>query len=204
MKILAIGAHPDDIEFGCGGALLKYGIEGHKIYLLVMSKGDKGGDPEVRQREQESSARILKAEKMIFGGYVDTEIVHNLDLIKKIESILNEINPDIIFVNYFDDTHQDHMNLARSTMSATRYIKNVIFYEGPTTQNFSPNTFVDIGPVLDKKIECLKAHTSQVSKTNIEDLPILEVAKSAATFRGIQGRVKNAEAFMPLRLFIPL
>ena len=49
MNILAIGAHPDDIEFGCGGTLLKYSEKGHKVYILVMSKGGKGGDLEVRQ-----------------------------------------------------------------------------------------------------------------------------------------------------------
>ena len=52
MNILAIGSHPDDIEFGCGGTLLKYSENGHKVYMLVLSKGDKGGDPEVRQKEQ--------------------------------------------------------------------------------------------------------------------------------------------------------
>ena len=77
MNILAIGAHPDDIEFGCGGTLLKYSEQGHKVYMLVLSKGDKGGDSEVRQKEQESSARILKIEKLFFSDYVDTEIVQS-------------------------------------------------------------------------------------------------------------------------------
>lgn len=127
MNILAIGAHPDDIEFGCGGTLLKYSERGHKVYLLVLSKGSKGGDPEIRQKEQEASARILKVEKLYFSDYVDTEIVQNRDLIIKIENYLGEIEPDFIFVNYFDDTHQDHVSLANSTISATRYIRNVLF-----------------------------------------------------------------------------
>ncbi len=202
MNILAIGAHPDDIEFGCGGTLLKYSERGHKVYLLVLSKGSKGGDPEVRQKEQEASARILKVEKLYFSDYVDTEIVQNRELIVKIENYLGKIEPDFIFVNYFDDTHQDHVSLANSTISATRYIRNVLFYEGPTTQNFTPNVFVDIATVFDKKLKCMKAHVSQVSKTNIEGLSISEVAESAAHFRGIQGRVKYAEAFHSLRLFI--
>ena len=112
------------------------------------------------------------------------------------------VKPDFIFVHYIDDTHQDHRNLSESTISATRYIQNVLFYEGPTTQNFTPNVFVDITKVFDKKLECLNAHASQVSKTNIEGLSIIEAAKSAAHFRGIQGRVSFAEAFHSLRLFI--
>ncbi|MDV5165801.1 MAG: PIG-L deacetylase family protein [Candidatus Scalindua sp.] len=202
MNILAIGAHPDDIEFGCGGTLSKYSEKGHKVYMLVLSKGDKGGNSELRQKEQENSARIIRAEMLYFGDYKDTEIVQSQKLITEIESFLKEIKPGFIFVHYHDDTHQDHRNLASSTISATRYIHNVLFYEGPTTQNFTANVFVDISSDLDKKLECLEAHVSQVSKTNIEGLSIIEAAKSTAHFRGIQGRVNYAEAFNSLRLFI--
>jgi LmbE family N-acetylglucosaminyl deacetylase len=87
-------------------------------------------------------------------------------------------------------------------MSATRYIRNVLFYEGPTTQNFNPQVYVDIADTLEAKLGALRAHRSQVMKTNIEDLSIIEVARSSANFRGIQGRVKYAEAFHSLRLFI--
>ncbi|OGW92427.1 MAG: hypothetical protein A3K11_08030 [Nitrospirae bacterium RIFCSPLOWO2_12_FULL_63_8] len=62
--------------------------------------------------------------------------------------------------------------------------------------------FVDIDPVLPRKISALKAHQSQVTKTNIEGLTIVDIIRSSAHFRGIQGRVRNAEAFVPLRLFI--
>ena len=202
MNILAIGAHPDDIEFGCGGTLSKYSEKGHKVYMLVLSKGDRGGDSDVRQKEQENSARILRAETLYFGNYKDTEIVQSQKLITEIEGFLKEIEPGFIFVHYHDDTHQDHRNLSNSTVSATRYIQNVLFYEGPTTQNFTPNVYVDITSALDKKFECLEAHVSQVSRTNIEGLSIIEAAKSTAHFRGIQGRVNYAEAFNSLRLFI--
>ncbi|KHE91394.1 MAG: PIG-L family deacetylase [Candidatus Scalindua rubra] len=202
MNILAIGAHPDDIEFGCGGTLSKYNEQGHKVYMLVLSKGGKGGDSNVRQKEQEKSARILGAEKLHFGKHMDTEIVQNQELITEIEDFLKDIKPDFIFVHYLDDTHQDHRNLSNSTISATRYVHNVLFYEGPTTQNFTPNVYVNITSTLDKKIECLEAHDSQVSKTNIEGLSIIEAARSTAHFRGIQGRVNYAEAFNSLRLFI--
>ncbi len=61
---------------------------------------------------------------------------------------------------------------------------------------------MDIGAVLDDKIKALQAHASQVNKTNVEGLSIVDVTKSAAHFRGIQGRVKNAEGFVPLRMFL--
>lgn len=112
------------------------------------------------------------------------------------------MRPDLVLVNFYDDTHQDHHNLAQATLSSTRHIRSVLFYEVPTTQNFHPNVFVDIGPVLEEKLKALKAHLSQVMKTNVEGLSILDVAQSTATFRGIQGRVRYAEAFASLRLLL--
>ena len=201
-KILAIGAHPDDIEFGCGGALIKYTRRGHRLFLLVMTGGGMGGKSTTRMEEQEDSKEILGAEKIYWGGYEDTHLIMDIELIGKIESVIAEVKPDFIFCNFPDDTHQDHRHLAQAIMSATRYIQNVLFYEGPTTQNFNPQVFVDISDTLDKKVQALQAHHSQVMKTNIEDLSIVEVARSSANFRGIQGRVKYAEAFHSLRLFI--
>ena len=202
VNILAIGAHPDDIEFGCGGALIKYTQKGHRLFLLVMTGGGMGGASSVRIKEQQASGEILAAEKIFWGGYEDTQLIVDTELIGKIEAVIAEVKPDFIFCNFPDDTHQDHRHLAQAIMSATRYIRNVLFYEGPTTQNFNPQVFVDISDTLERKVEALKAHKSQVMKTNIEDLSIVEVARSSANFRGIQGRVKYAEAFHSLRLFI--
>jgi len=202
VNILAIGAHPDDIEFGCGGALIKYTQKGHRLFLLVMTGGGMGGTSAVRIKEQQDSGEILAAEKIFWGGYEDTQLIVDTELIGKIEAVIAEVKPDFIFCNFPDDTHQDHRHLAQAIMSATRYIRNVLFYEGPTTQNFNPQVFVDISDTLERKVEALKAHKSQVMKTNIEDLSIVEVAHSSANFRGIQGRVKYAEAFHSLRLFI--
>jgi LmbE family N-acetylglucosaminyl deacetylase len=202
MRILAIGAHPDDIEFGCGGTLIKYARQGHDVFLLVMTDGGGGGDGTIRRQEQEESARILRACKLFWGEYQDTAIPLDRALIQHVEMVIEEVQPDFIFVHHHDDTHQDHRHLATSTITATRYTRNVLFYEGPTAQNFSPSVFVDVDSILENKIAALQAHASQLSKTNIEGLSIVDVARSSAHFRGIQGRVRNAEAFVPLRLFI--
>ena len=87
-------------------------------------------------------------------------------------------------------------------MAATRYIPNFLFYEGPTSQNFNPNVYVDISSTLDTKMALLEAHASQMTKTHIEDTTILDMARSAATFRGIQARVRYAEGFVSQRLLI--
>ena len=202
MNILALGAHPDDIEYGCAGTLIKYAERGHHIYLMVLTSGQEGGSSEIRQQEQENAAELMSAQKIFWGGYHDTQLPLNKKIIEKIEEVLAEVNPDLILVNYGDDTHQDHRILTQATMSATRYIRNVLFFEVPTTQNFNPQVYVDISDTLERKLKVLEAHASQVMKTNIEDMYIIELAQANATFRGIQGRVKFAEAFAPLRLFI--
>ena len=141
--------------------------------------------------------------EVFWGKFMDTELLNRgNDIIRLVEYYLDRIEPDFIFVNAFDDTHQDHRTVNRSVLSATRYVKNVLFYEVPTTSSFSPQVFVDISDFLDRKIMALEAHASQVMKTNIEGVSILDIARSSANFRGIQGRVKYAEAFCPLRLFI--
>jgi LmbE family N-acetylglucosaminyl deacetylase len=122
--------------------------------------------------------------------------------IQRVERVILDVRPDFIFLHSQDDTHQDHRHLSVATITATRYTRNVLLYEGPTTQNFSPNVFVDIDGVLKNKTAALQAHESQVTKTNIEGMNILDIVHSSAHFRGIQGRVRNAEAFVPLRLFI--
>lgn len=202
MNILAIGAHPDDIEFGCGGTLIKYSGKGAQIELLVMTDGARGGNSRTRRREQTLSARVLGAQKIHWGGYHDTLLPSVRRLIDRMERVICLAKPDFIFVNHPDDTHQDHRQVARAAISATRYTRNVLFYEGPTTVKFSPTVFIDIAQEFGRKIDALHMHHSQVMRTRIEGAPISEIAQASAHFRGVQGRVRWAEGFAPLRLFI--
>ncbi len=200
MKIIAIGAHPDDLEYGCGGTLCKLSKAKHKINLLVMTRGEMGGDPSLRQKEQERSAKILNA-KLFWGRFKDTQIPLEKETIHTIEHFIKSIKPDLIFVLHPNDTHQDHRAIAQATITATRYVRNVLFYEVPTTVDFSPaSVFVDITDAIDHKMALLKAHKSQVFCTRVADLSILESVKATALFRGFQNRLKYAEGFVPLRL----
>lgn len=203
MNILSIGAHPDDIEIGCAGTLLKWKEKGFKHYLMVMTDGAMGGDISLRRKEQEKAAEILGAEDIILGGFKDTDLEYQGKiLVDTIEDALKKIKPAFVLVNYPEDTHQDHRALALATISAARYSKNVLFYECVNSVDFHPTVFVDISPSIEKKFEVLKAHASQIDKTNIEGLSILEIAKAMAHFRGTQGRVKYGEGFQALRLFV--
>lgn len=200
MKILAIGAHPDDIEYGCGGTLIQYAKAGHSVNLFVLTDGSFGGDPTVRMAEQRKSAKFMGAKELFWGDWRDTEVVNNRDLIVKMENIIRKVKPDTVFLNYYKDVHQDHRACCLAGISATRYIKEVLFYEVPTTHSFNPEIFVDIQSSLEKKMRLLELHASQLTRTRVKNLTIVESARSCANFRGFQGRVKYAEGFKALRM----
>ncbi|MBW1707510.1 MAG: PIG-L family deacetylase, partial [Deltaproteobacteria bacterium] len=75
MNILAIGPHPDDIEIGCGGTLIKYAQKGHSVFMLIITRGEMGGEAEVRHREQLDAAEIIGARDVLWGDLRDTEIL---------------------------------------------------------------------------------------------------------------------------------
>ncbi|MBU1998978.1 MAG: PIG-L family deacetylase [Candidatus Omnitrophica bacterium] len=200
MNILAIGPHPDDIEIGCGGTLIKYARAGHNVNLMVFTDGSFGGDPQSRRNEQIEAAKFIGVKEVFWGNYRDTELSCNRELINKIDEVINKINPDVFLLNFWADVHQDHRAAAQAAISASRYIKEVLFYEVPSTQHFEPDVFVDIQDVLTQKMELLKKHASQVNRTKVENLSILESAQSCANFRGFQGRVKYAEGFKAVRI----
>lgn len=202
MNLLAIGAHPDDIEFGCAGTLMKYVENGHNVYMMIATEGGMGGETRTRRREAEEAARLMGVREILWGRYQDTEIPLSKPLIDDIERAIEAVHPAFIFVHSKDDTHQDHRALAEAAISATRYVRNVLFYEGPTSVDFSPNVFVEISGHLEKKLEVLSAYASQTDKTNIPELNILDIARAVAVSRGIQARTKLAEGFISLRLFI--
>ncbi len=206
MKVLALGAHPDDIEFGCGGTLLRFAQAGHSVHYYVATCGSMGGDSEIRRQEQIEAANYEGMKKLYWGGFRDTELPLGKDLVSNIEHVLSEVQPDYIFVHNGEDTHQDHRTLAKATLSATRYVPNFLFYEGPTTVNFTPNVYIDIDDTIDGKIGLLRKHKSQVAKVihGMPDLSIDDFAIATGRFRGIQGRKKTAEAFHSLRLFIDI
>jgi LmbE family N-acetylglucosaminyl deacetylase len=203
MNILAIGAHPDDIEYGCGGILSKFvGEKKNKIYFFVATEGEFGGKAGARIKEQEKAAKTLGVEKIFWGNFTDTRLVVGRELIGSIETAIKESNPDIILVNYIEDSHQDHRALAESTVVAARYSKKVLFYEDFTSNNFEPDIFVDIEPVIKKKERILRCHESQIEREYPSGLDIMESVRAVANFRGFQAKVKYAEGFRALRYLL--
>ena len=199
MNILALGAHPDDIEYGCGGTFLKYARKGMDIYFMVLTKGEFGGDPKIREKEQNAAMKLLGVKKVFWGGCVDTELPNERIIITKIDEVIKEVKPDEVYVNYIEDIHQDHRTLAECALAATRYVNRVFFYEDYTSINFEPDIFVDIEDVLEEKQKLIQVYSSQVGKSYPTKLDMVESVKATANFRGFQGKVKYAEGFKAFR-----
>ena len=203
MNILAIGSHPDDIEYGCGGTLTKFAANRkNKIFFFVATEGNYGGESGVRVKGQKKAAKMLGVKKIFWGNFADTSLSVGRELIGSIENAVKESKADIIFVNYPEDTHQDHRSLAEATVVAVRYSKKVLFYEDFTSKNFEPDIFVDIESTLKNKDKLLKAHKSQVERQYPTGLDILESFRAVANFRGFQAKVKYAEGFRALRYLL--
>lgn len=199
MNILAIGAHPDDIEYGAGGTIAKLVKANHKITFLILSSGEASGNPEVRKKEAINGAKILGVNNVIFGDLKDSHIKHEKETIDIIEDAIRKVKPDRIYTLYTEDGHQDHRNTSLSTISAGRNVSSIFFYENPTvfSNQFNPNVFVDISDTVNEKIKALNAHASQ----NIKPYMDVSAIEGLAKFRGFQTRmkIKYAEAFQIFR-----
>ncbi|MDA8342266.1 MAG: PIG-L family deacetylase [Actinomycetota bacterium] len=196
MRVLAIGAHPDDIELGCGGALLEHRDAGHDLTMLVMTEGSRGPQGMVtRIEEQVDVARVLGA-RLVWGGFVDGAVPPGHESVAVIEAAIGD-GVDVVYTHTTEDTHQDHRATAQATFAATRRTPRVLCFETPSSVGFTPTLFVDIDGRVEAKLDLLRIHLSQVLAGGPVDL---EAVEAQARFRGSQARARNAEAFSVHRL----
>jgi LmbE family N-acetylglucosaminyl deacetylase len=199
MKVLAVGAHPDDIELGAGGTIARHVKTGDEIHFLVLTSGEQSETKIKREREAKRSARILKVKSIRFGGIPDTKVTDGIETIMVIENVINEIHPDIVYTQCAKDRHQDHRNAALATFSAARKVAQIFSYESPDSYpNFVPQYYVQITDTISLKTLALKQYHSQQNKRFFEASAI----KGLAQFRGYQIGVPYAEAFEVIRMII--
>ena len=200
MIILAIGAHPDDIELGCGGLLLKAVREGHKVYMYTLTRGAASGDPAQRTCEQIEAAKFIGADTLWIDSFEDTKLSMDIELIRRIESVINYSRADVVYTHPLQDTHHDHRAVAEATIEAGRFVPNILSYEMPVTKDFKPHVYYDISDVIDEKIELLSVFSSQQHKMFI----CSNATKGLAQYRALQSRlhplVTSVEAFEVLKL----
>ena len=199
-RVLAVGAHPDDIELGCGGALAKHIARGDTITLLVMTNGESGpGDCAERKREASQAAEALGA-TIVFADLPDGRVSnHELEIVQSIERVIEIHNIDTVYTHWHVDTHQDHRAIAMASWGACRHVPTVLCYEAPSSRDFEPTVFVDITETFDKKVAALSHHISQVGASRmVSDTRI----SSQAQMHGFSARSELAEGFMPHRMVL--
>lgn len=149
MRILAVGAHPDDVELGCGGALALFKKKGHDVSVLVLTRGEASGDPAVRENECKVAAATIGVDRLFFGNLVDTRITDGIDTIKTIEDTIDGVAPDFVFTHSPKDSHEDDGNTHLASISAARHVSRVLLYESAAAlKDFSPQAFIDISSTI--------------------------------------------------------
>jgi LmbE family N-acetylglucosaminyl deacetylase len=195
--ILAIGAHPDDLEIACGATLAKLRDAGHIVQGLVLTCGERGGDALARERAAQRSAQFLELNRIRVLTFSDTRLEeHALEITAAIEELIQGCRPDIILTHSAHDQHQDHLTVHRATLRAARNHGAILCYESPSvTREFLPSFFVDIGDYIDVKIECVREHWDQLNKPYMN----AERVRGIALFRGGQAKTHYAEGFEVVR-----
>jgi LmbE family N-acetylglucosaminyl deacetylase len=194
--ILAIGAHPDDIELGCGGTISAASKLGKRVIAVFMSKGEQSGNPEVRPKESIEALALLGVKEVYFGDFPDSEIPCSRQAIDFLEAFFVANKPDTVLTHTVNDIHQDHRQVGWLSVSAFRNAPRLLAYETPrVTQAFSPTYFVDITNCVNDKWSALKCHFSQKTKRYIT----YESMVNLASFRGSQVSLPAAEAFEVVR-----
>ncbi len=196
-RVLAIGAHPDDIEIACGGTLAKMHDAGYLIRGIVMACGEKGGDPNVRPIEAHKGASFLGLDQVQVFHFMDTRLQEqSQEILTVIENAILDFQPDIILTHSHHDQHQDHQAVHDATLRAARNKSTILCYESPSTTNdFIPSLFVDIGDYIDVKIESIREHWDQRGKPYVQQ----ERVRGVALFRGGQAKIRAAEGFEVIR-----
>ncbi len=187
-----VAVHPDDFCLCAGGTIALHRRRGDEVRILVLSNGERGGDPEVRKREARESAGVLGVDRIDFLGLPDGCIDDSVDSVSKIEEYINLDLPDRVYCTSHKDRHQDHRHGSLATLSAARKVREVFMYEGMSAwTNFEPSTYVDISSSIQIKMKAIEIHKSQENRYYMRPDSVMGLNQ----FRGWQAQVRYAEAF---------
>jgi len=194
LDILAFGAHPDDIELGCGGTIAKEVSLGKKVGIIDLTRGELGtrGSAEIRAAEAAAAAKILGIsvrENLAFrDGFFVNDEAHQLEVIK----MLRKYKPEIVLCNAIDDRHIDHGKGSKLVSDACflsglrRIVTNIdeveqepwrpkLVYHYIQWKNIEPDFVVDVTGFMDKKIDAVMAYSSQFYDPNSKE-PVSPIA----------------------------
>lgn len=208
MNVLAVGAHYDDVELGCSGTLIKHVRRGDKVTILVITdssyknpNGDLIRGTDVALKEGKAAANIIGAE-LICLNYETFLVPFDEALTKEITRYIEELGIDTMYSHWTYDLHRDHQYAAKSTLMAGRHVPRFLMYRSnfyDTEQQFRGNFYSDISDVMDKKIEVIKAHKSELERVRYRWLDFYcKLHKNDGQKIG----VKYAECFEVVRYLI--
>jgi N-acetylglucosamine malate deacetylase 1 len=208
MKVLAIGAHFDDVELGCGGTLLRHAKNGDDIYIVVVTDSgyesktkNSSRDPVQAKKEGMRSARYLHA-KLTCCNKKPTVLIPTEKLVLEIEQIVNAIKPDCVYTHQPDDCHADHAAVGYVSMRACRKCDKVLTYRSnwyimDKTQD--DNYYVNISEYINEKVKLLNFFESEMKNVNYSWIDFVKKQNSAA---GAKVTVAYAETFHLVKRFV--
>lgn len=222
MNILAIGAHPDDVEINCGGTLAKYAALGHKVFTATATNGNVGSATlpmeeiaAIRKEEAKKAASLIGAEYICLD-YDDEMFFDTKEARLKFIDLIRYCQADVILTHSPRDYNPDHELTAKiahdvAVMIPIEKIKTpnkpcdkiplLFHFETAGSLGFVPTEYVDISDYFEKKMEMCLCHQSQISwmqdnyKNTLSGQNYFEQRQAVARFRGIQCGVQYAEGF---------
>lgn len=218
MRVLAVGAHPDDLEILCGGTLARYARDGHEVVMCHVTTGDMGSF--VHTREEISAIRLDEARRAaeIAGarhltlGFSDGE-VNAADPAQKalVVDLVRDARPDVIITHAPNDYMGDHNETSKLVFECSFYatfanletsrarhehVTPIYYMDTIAGLGFVPTEYVDVTDVIDVKAAMLEAHATQLTWLRDHDgVDIVEEMRTAARYRGQQCGVRYAEGF---------
>ena len=200
MKILALGAHPDDIEIFMYGLASIYKNEGNCVYTIIATDGSKGGSlgSELlsKKREKEAIAGLEKLSRPIFLNIPDGELGEDFYHKKIIKDNILKIMPDLIITHSENDYHADHRSLSLLTKSAVSHYIPILYCDTLMGVNFIPNFYIDITEYFElKKIAVLK-HKTQKPRRFVDLIKLMNSYR-AAQCNAPKGTYAEAYSFTP-------
>jgi len=182
MRILAVGAHPDDLEIRCGGTLARFAKDGHPVMMACATNGNKGHRTmppdelaQIREREARTSAAVIGAD-LFWLGFPDAELFYDKETRLAFVDLIRQARPDLILTHYYQAYHPDHMTTSQLVAGAsyistvphfqtghppTEKIPQIYYFEVDYTVEAAAAEYVDITGVYEKKRQMLASHKSQ-------------------------------------------
>ncbi len=203
LKVLVVGAHPDDPETMCGGTIIVLAEQGHEVVSAYLTKGEAGipgksheEASKIRSAEAIEACKIMNA-KPKFLTQIDGSSEITPARYEEVHDFLEKENPDIVITHWSIDTHRDHRICSSLVYDAWLHSgkRFSLYYceamSGMQSQNFIPTDYMDISNVIDKKLEACYMHESQ----HVEEWYKTSHG-TMETFRGLEAGCKYAEAFI--------